>query len=343
MRAALFHAPHQPLTIEQVPDPKPGERDILVQVVACGLCHSDLHYTDHGVKTFKPPPLVLGHEASGIVAEVGSQVKEFKVGDRVLVPPIIPCGACRNCRSGRENACDKVVMFGNDIDGAFAEYVVAPARECFHLPAEIPLVEACIISDAVTTPFHGVRNRARLQAGERVVIYGCGGIGLNAVQVAALLGGIVIAVDVVEEKLEWARRLGATEVINAREVPDVPRAVRRLTDGGADVAVEAIGNPRTQEQAFASLRAGGRLLLMGFNPETMALNAGRTTYREMEIIGTLGCRPVDFPVVIELVRRGKLQVAPLVTGRFALEDINAGFDALRSGKGIRNVVVVREA
>lgn len=340
MRAAVFHGPGQPLSLENWPEPKLGERDILIKVAACGLCHSDLHYIDHGVKTFKTPPLVLGHEASGVVVEAGPGVKEFKPGDRVLVPPVLPCKQCRNCRSGRENACEKLVMFGNDIDGAFAEYLAAPAAECFHLPDSIPLAEASIISDAVTTPFHGVRNRARVQGGETVAIYGCGGVGLNAVQVAAMLGAIVIAVDIVDEKLEWARRLGATEVVNARQVPDVPKAIRRLTNGGVDVAIEAIGNPRTQEQAFASLRGGGRLLLMGFSAENMALNAGRTTYREIEIIGTLGCRPVDFPVVIELVRLGKLQVTPLVTGRFPLAEINAGLDELRRGKGIRNIVVM---
>jgi Zn-dependent alcohol dehydrogenase len=126
-------------------------------------------------------------------------------------------------------------------------------------------------------------------------------------------------------------------------VPDVPRAIRRLTDGGADVAVEAIGRSQTQEQAFASLRSGGRLLMMGFNTESMSLNAGRTTYREIEIIGTLGCRPVDFPVVIDLAARGKLQVASLVSGRYPLSEINAGLDALRAGNGIRQIVLPKEA
>ncbi len=340
MRAAVFHAPHAPLSIEEVPLPAYGPSDLLIQVAACGLCHSDLHYIDHGVKTFKPPPLVLGHEASGTVVAAGAAVQGFGVGDRVLVPPIVTCGACRSCRSGRANVCERLKMFGNDFDGAFAEYLAAPAAEVFHLPDELPLVASSIISDAVTTPWHGVRNRARVRAGETVAIFGCGGIGLNAVQVAALLGAVVIAVDISEEKLEWACRLGAAEVVDARAVPDVPRAIRRLTDGGADVAVEAIGRPQTQEQAFASVRGGGRLLLMGFSSESMALNAGRTTYREIEVIGTLGCRPVDFPVVIDLARRGKLQVESMVTGRFPLSEINAGLDALRAGRGIRNVVVM---
>jgi alcohol dehydrogenase, propanol-preferring len=339
MRAAVFHAPHQPLVVEEVPVPRYGDMDILIDVAACGLCHSDLHYIDHGTPTFKQPPLILGHETSGTVAALGRAVTEFQVGDRVLVPPVLPCGKCRTCRAGRANACEHVRMFGNDLDGAFAEYLAAPASECFRLPKEIPLVEGCIISDAVTTPWHGVRNRARVRAGESVVVYGCGGIGLNAVQIAALLGAVVIAVDVSEEKLQWACRLGAVETIDAREVADVPKAVRRLTDGGADVAIEAIGNTRTQEQAHASLRVTGRLLMMGFNPNTMTLNAGRTTYRELEVIGTLGCPSGEFPTVIDLVRRGKLQAAPLVTGRFGLDEINDGLDTLRAGRGIRNIVV----
>lgn len=342
MRAAVFHAAHTPLSVEQVPDPRCGAGDLLIRVAACGLCHSDLHYVDHGVKTFKPPPLILGHEASGVVVEVGPGVTDFKPGDRVLVSPIIPCHACRTCRSGRENVCERLKMFGNDVDGAFAEYLVAPAAECFRLPDDVPLVEASVISDAVTTPFHGLRNRARIRAGETVAIFGCGGVGLNAVQIAAALGAVVLAVDVRDEKLEWARRFGATEVLDAAAQPDVPKAIRRLTGGGVDVAVEAIGRPETQEQAFASLRGGGRLLLMGFSAEPLPLNAGRTTYRELEVIGTLGCPPVEVPAVIELVRLGRLQVKPLVTGRFPLSEINAGLDALRSGQGIRNVVLPEE-
>ncbi len=340
MRAALFRAPHEPLTLERVAIPKPGPRDVLVRVAACGLCHSDLHYIDHGVKTFKEPPLILGHEASGTIVELGPEAEGFALGDRVLLPPVIPCGTCRPCRLGRGNACERVKMFGNDFDGAFAEYVVAPAAEIFRVPDELPLEEAAIISDAVTTPWQGVRNRARVQAGETVAIFGCGGIGLNAVQVATLLGATVIAVDISEEKLEWAKRLGAVETIDGRSVPDVPKAIRRMTGGGVDVAIEAIGNPTTQEQAFNSLRGTGRLLLMGFNPGTMTLNAGRTTYRDIEVIGTLGCPASEFPVVLELARRGKLQVGSLVTGRFSLEDINAGLDALRGGRGVRNIVVM---
>lgn len=337
MKAAVFYGGGQPLRVEEYPDPRIGPQDVLVKVAACGVCHTDLHYLDHGVPTFKKPPLVLGHETSGTVAAVGEEVTGFRVGDRVLLPAVLSCGQCTFCRTGRENICQGMVMFGNDVDGAYAEYVKAPAKDTFRLPDEIPLVEGCIIADAITTPFHAVVNRARVKPGDTVVVFGCGGVGLNAVQVAAAVGGRVIAVDILDRKLEWAKQFGAEETINAR-AGDVGKAVRKLTGGGADVAIEAIGNPATMEQAFSCLRTSGRLVIVGYSHENMALNAGRVMYREMEVIGSLGCRPVDYPRVIELVRTGRIQVVPMVTDRFSLDEINGAFDHLRRGEGIRSVI-----
>ncbi len=338
MRAAVFYGVNQPLKVEDYQPPRPGPGEVLVRVAACGVCHTDLHYLDHGVPTFKRPPLILGHEASGTVEAVGEGVSEFKAGDRVLLPAVLSCGRCFFCRTGRENICQSMVMVGNHVDGAYAEYISAPAKDLFRLPEEIPLEEGSIIADAITTPYHAVVNRARVKPGDTVVVLGCGGVGLNVVQVAAAVGGVVIAVDLLDQKLEWARRLGAAETINAR-AEDVPRKVRQLTGGGADIAIEAIGNPATMEQAFASLRTGGRLVIVGYSDQNMALNAARTMFREMEVVGSLGCRPVDYPKVIELARRGKIQVAPLVTARFPLEGINEAFDLLRRGEGIRSIVV----
>ena len=342
MRAAIFYEPNAPLRTRDWPDPAPSPDEILVRVAACGLCHTDLHYIDHGVPTAKRPPLILGHEATGVVAQVGERATSVKVGDRVLLPAVLPCGSCFACRTGRENICLRMRMFGNDVDGAYAEYVTAPAKDVFILPDEIPLVEGCIIADAVTTPYHAVKNRAEVRPGDSVVVYGCGGVGLNVVQLARLAGGVVIAVDVAEEKLEHAKRLGATAVINPKEEPaGVAKAVRKLTAGmGADIAIEAIGNPATMKDAFSTLRPGGRLVVVGYSDQEVALNAGRVMYREMEIRGSLGCRPVDYPRVIELARAGRIEVASLVTARFPLDEINAGLDTLRAGRGIRSVVVM---
>jgi alcohol dehydrogenase, propanol-preferring len=338
MKAAIFRGPNRPLSVEEWPTPSPGPGEILVRVAACGVCHTDLHYIDHGVPTFKSPPLILGHEPSGIVAAVGSNSAPWKEGDRVLLPAVYGCGQCRMCRIGRENICDRMVMFGNNVDGAYAEYVLAPAKDALPLPPEIPLVEGAIIADAITTPFHAVVNRGRVQAGDQVVVFGCGGIGLNLVQIAAAVGAQVVAVDIADHKLRWACEFGARATVNAAQVERVDKELRKLTGGGADVAFEAIGNPVTQAQAAACLRTGGRFVVVGFSEKPATLDLGRVMYRELEIIGSLGCRAVDYPRVLELARQGRIKVAELVTGRFALEDINAALDLLRRGEGIRSVI-----
>jgi len=339
MKAAVFYGPQRLLEVQEVPTPEPGAGQVLARVAACGVCHTDLHYIDHGVPTFKKPPLILGHEASGTVAALGPGVENWKVGDRVLLPAVVGCGTCAMCRIGRENVCERMVMFGNNVDGAFAEYIVAPAKDLFRLPEEIPLIEGCIIADATTTPFHAVVNRGHVKPGDQVVVFGCGGIGLNLVQIAVAVGARVVAVDIVDEKLDWARRLGADATINAKTVERVDKAVRAATGGGADVAFEAIGNPATMEQAFACTRNGGRFVVVGYTEKPLTLNVSRVMYREMEIVGSLGCRAVDYPRVLELARSGRIKVKELVTARFSLDEINAAFDTLRRGEGIRSIVV----
>jgi len=339
MRAAVFYGPHQPLRIESVPEPELNVNEVLVKVAACGLCHTDLHYIDHDVPTVKKPPMILGHEAAGTIVLVGPGVDNVREGDRVLLPTLLTCGQCAACRSGRENICYHIRMFGNDVDGAYAEYIKAPAKSVFILPAEIPLIEGSIIADALTTPYHAVKNRAEVRPGDNVVVYGCGGVGLNVIQFANLAGGNIIAVDISDEKLAWARELGAHVTLNPRQ-EEIVRAVRKLTSGGADIAIEAIGNPATMREAFSTLHPGGRLVVVGYSDQEVTLSAGRIMYREMEIRGSLGCRAVDYPLVIELVRTGRIQVEPLVTARFPLAEINVGLETLRQGKGIRSVVVM---
>lgn len=339
MRAAVFIEGGRPLELRTVARPEPGTGEILVRVAACGLCHSDLHYMDHGVPTFKPPPLTLGHEISGTVVALGTGTAAELLGAKVLLAPVTTCGACAACRSGRENVCAAQKMIGNSVDGGFAEFVVTSARDAFALPPELPLVESSVIADALTTAFHAVVRRALVSPGESVAVFGCGGLGLNVVQVAAMVGARVIAVDVDPRKLAVAIGLGATDAVDAREA-DAPKRIRAETGGGADVAVEAIGRPATQEAAVASLRTGGRAVFLGSSAEPMTLPGGRVMYRELSVIGTLGCRGADFPLVLDLVRRGKLSVSPLVTHRHPLERINDGFDLLRRGEGIRHIAVV---
>ncbi len=339
MKAAVFHGAGKPLTVEEWPTPEPGPSELLIRVAACGVCHTDLHYLDHGTPTFKDPPLVLGHEVSGIVEQVGADAVGFELGDRVLIAAVLSCGSCEACRTGRENICQNSVMLGNNVDGGFAEFITAPARDVFHLPEEIPLIEGSVIADAVTTPYHAVVNRGRIIPGDQVVVIGCGGVGLNVVQMAVAVGAAVVAVDVSADKREWALRLGATAAVDPGAVERLDREVRRLTGGGAHVAFEVVGKAATQEQAISCVRTGGRVVFVGYSPQKMSLNSGRVMFRELEIVGSLGCRPVDYPRAIELVRQGRVQVEPLVTHRHSLDEIGTAFDAARAGTGVRGVVI----
>jgi propanol-preferring alcohol dehydrogenase len=339
MKAAVFHGTGKGLKVEDIPVPQISEDQILVKVAACGVCHTDLHYIDHGVPTFKKPPIVLGHETSGIVEEVGGNVTNVKKGQRVLIPAVLTCGKCLACRQGRENICYDMKMLGNHFDGAYAEYVAVPAKDVLDLPASIPLEEASIIADAISTPFHAVKNRARVQPGDTVVVFGCGGVGINAIQLASAVGGYVIAVDINERKLEWAAQFGAAKTINASKVERVSKEVKKLTGGGADIAMEVIGNPQTIEEAFECVRIGGRLCVVGYTHEKIAVVAGKIMFKELEIVGSLGCRPVDYVPLIRMVEQGKIDLKRLVTHRFSLEEIGKAFEVMKEGLSLRSIVL----
>lgn len=348
MRAAVFEKVKEPLKV--VDDYKSPKIDgvlgqVIVDITACGVCHTDLGFLDHGVPTGKSPPLILGHEMSGVVKETSSDVKSFKQGDHVLIPAVIACGNCFQCRIGRENICSNQIFFGSNVDGGFAEQIMVPAKDIFHLPSEIPLEEGCIIADAISTPYHAVKNRGQVRPGDWAVVIGCGGIGLNLVQNIKVAGGLPIAVDIVPEKLDIAKKLGAVETISAKEMDDrgIVGAIRKMTKGGADIAFEAIGNPATFKQAFNSLRTGGRLVAVGYSPKRWdGFDIGRVMFREMELVGSLGCRTVDYPRIIELVKNKKLVVEPLVTAKYPLSEINEAFDVMRRGEGVRTVILCQK-
>ncbi len=340
MRAARFVGAGKPLEVTDLPDPVPGEGEILVEIAACGICHTDLSFTDHGIPTMKEPPLVLGHEISGRVKELGPGAAGFAVGDPVLLPAVYGCGECRYCRSGRENLCKNMVFFGSSRDGGFAELVTAPAAKVLPLPAAIPLEAACVIADAVSTPYHAVKNRGRVREGDKVLVIGCGGIGINIVQCAAAAGGEVLAVDLRPSAREAARSLGAAHVLDPSGVERLDKTVKGILAGGADVAFEAIGRKDTIEAAFSCLAKGGRLCVVGYCAEKVTLAAAKIMFFEQEVVGSLGCPTAEYRPLIEEVAAGRIRVEPLVTSRVSLEEINEGFDRLRRGEGIRNIVVM---
>lgn len=339
MRALVLRAAGGPFELTDVTHPEPGPGEALVRVVACGLCHTDLHYLDHGVATAKPPPLVLGHEISGVVEGHGAGAGGCPVGTAVLVPALLPCGRCGYCRTGRENLCPQARMPGNHFDGGFAEYLVVPEKDLVPLPPGIDPVAASVIADALTTPYHAVVERAVVRAGERVAVIGCGGVGINAVQFALAAGAEVVALDVSDAKLEVARTLGAQITINSRTHPEPAKELRRRLGDGVDAAFEVVGRPETIALGFSLLRRGGRLCLVGYTAESAALPAHRTMFFEYSILGSLGCPVAAYPRVIELVVRGKVRLDPIVSRRLPLSRYEEALSALRSGDGFRSVLI----
>lgn len=329
MRAAVLHPKADKLSVEEWPDPAPGPDEVLVKVAACGLCRTDLHYL-HGVPTAKAPPLVLGHEVSGTVASVGPDAKGVTEGQRVLLPPVLPCGVCEPCRRGRGNVCARMAMLGNHRDGGFAEYVAVPASAAFPIPDGLPLEEASVLSDAGSTAYHAVVTRGRIEPGEWVAVLGCGGVGLSVLQMVRAAGGRTIAVDVVPEKLEAARRLGADETLDGSG--DLAKALRKMTGGGPDVVMEVIGNPKTIRAAIDAVRPGGRAVIVGYADADVPMPAGRVMFRELEVRGSLGCPLQDFPRVLSLAARGAFDLTAMVTHRFPLDRVNEGFEALAGGR-----------
>ncbi len=346
MKAAVFYGKGEALRYEDVPLPEIGDDEILVKVSGCGICQSDMEYIDLGVPTQKKPPIILGHESAGIISETGSSVNGFKVGDPVLLGNIISCRTCQNCREGRDNICDNWQMLGNHIDGAYAEYIRVPSKTAYHLPPEILPEDACIIADAVSTPFHAVKNRSGIKPGDSALVIGCGGLGMNCIQIANAAGANVIAVDFnlpiikgsTKTKLEMAKELGAVETIDAKS-EDVIKKVRSLTGGGVDVAFEIIGRPETIQQAYKCIRPGGRLVIVGFSPEQVNINPGRMMVKELDVVGSCSCPTADIPKIIEMVRSKKINTDVLITSKFPLSDVNQALDRVREGKSIRTVLV----
>jgi 6-hydroxycyclohex-1-ene-1-carbonyl-CoA dehydrogenase len=334
MKAAFLRDNLRKLSVEETPVPEISEGYLLVKVVACGVCHTDLHYLDHGIPTLKKPPVILGHEAAGIVEEEG---KIFKKGQRVLLPAIFTCGKCQFCFQERENVCQNMIMLGNSIDGAFAEYVKVPEKDVISLPDEIPLEEGCIIADAVSSPYHAVINRAKVKPFQKVLVMGCGGVGINIIQICVLQGAEVIACDLNPEKLKIAKELGAGLTINPSEI--CIKDFLKQNDGLVDVAFEVIGIPSTIETAYKTLRPTGKLIIVGYTNQNISLNPAKIMFFEQEIIGSVGCRPVDYPQIIELVKSGKINIKRLIANKYELLEVNKALDELRNSNVLRNIIL----
>ena len=341
MKAVRMIAVGQTLQNQEIPMPAVGERDILVRVRAAGICHSDVHYRA-GRSPVRPLPMTLGHEVAGVVEQVGPQAAGVKVGDRVCLHYNLTCGNCYYCSTGNEQFCSQGLMLGHYTNGGYAQYIAVPARNAIPLPAEIPFEQGATLMCASATSFHALR-KSRLKAGETAAVFGVGGLGMSAIQLARAFGALdVFAVDINEDKLRLAAEYGAIPV-NAKQAAPVAE-IRELTHGkGVDVALELIGLPQTMRQAVQSLGVLGRAVIAGIGDRPLEID----TYRELlgnevEIIGSNDHLLQELPLVVEMARRKVLDTSRVVTRTVPLEAdaINQTLDALEQfGGEVRTVIV----
>lgn len=327
MRAAVVSQFRQPLTIEERPIPSPGPGQVLVRLEACGLCHTDIHAIQ-GDWPVKPAlPFVPGHEGVGIVERVGEGVTVRTVGQRVAMPWLgYACGDCRYCVDGRENLCEKQRNTGYSVDGGYAEYAVAEARFAVPVPDAIPPLEAAPLTCAGVTTYAAVK-AAHIVPGERVAVFGIGGLGHLAVQYARIVGGKVVAVDIDEDKLDLAVELGADHAIDARAV-DPATAMQHL--GGADVAIVLAVAPSVFDQAFRSLNRGGRLILVSL-PEngTLTVPVFDTVLKGISIIGSIVGTRQDLAEVFTLHAAGRTRV---IAEARDLREVNEAVASVLAGR-----------
>lgn len=353
MKAAVLYELNKPLVIEEIDIDEPGPGQVMVKTVSAGVCHSDLHQIE-GIWPVDLP-VVLGHEGAGIVERVGEGVTYVQPGDHVVMNFIPFCGTCRYCQSGRPVLCtqgrgsaehlhkgDQSINVFLSVS-SFAERMVVPENATVKVREDAPLDKLSIMGCAVATGVGAVVNTAKVEAGSSVAVIGIGGVGLNVVQGAALAAADpIIAIDVLERKLEMAQQFGATHLVNAgREDP--VEAVRALTGKGADYAFEVIGNPEAISQAFDMVHAGGEAIMVGVSPfgsKTSVDTGGLLTEKVLRgcLYGSIRPR-VDIPRFIDLYVAGRLKLDELVSRTFPLEGINDAFAAMKAGEVARSVVV----
>ena len=343
MRAARFYAAKEPLRIEEVEVGPPGTGDVRVAVEACGICGTDLHVAIEGTIQLPKTPIVLGHEAAGVVAAVGPGVTRWKTGDRVTIFPTVACGTCYACRQGREVLCPQAQVLGINREGAFAESITLPASCLLSLPAEVSFPVGAIVADAVSTAYRAILHRGQLKQGERVAIFGCGGLGFHGIKIAKLLGASqIIGVDVARGALGRAEEAGATQAIDASS-GDAAKQIRALTAGeGVDLAVEFVGLKASVTEAMRSLKRGGRAVVAGVGGDRVELPPLRSFVGgELAVLASMGFDRAEVEAVIRLVAEGTLDLSSSVTDVIPLDAINEGFRRAFTKEGDPIRIVVR--
>jgi S-(hydroxymethyl)glutathione dehydrogenase/alcohol dehydrogenase len=365
IQAAVLHEPGRTVSVEAVELDEPKVNEVLVRVAAAGVCHSDVHLADGALGDGRWP-MVLGHEGAGVVERVGEGVTHVRPGDRVALCFVPACGVCRYCLAGKPNLCGPAgenALRGTLMDGTsrlrladgttlqhglmtacFAELTVVAAPGVVPLPDGLPLWQAALLGCGVVTGFGAVRNVARVQQGESVAVFGCGGVGLQVVAAARLAGATpIVAVDRVAAKLELARSQGATHIVDASNGKPVS-AIRALTDGGVDTAFEVIGRPETIRLAWGAVRPGGTVVVVGLAPKGVDAAVPAIEFlSDKSLKGTYygsGDPATELPQYAELALSGELDLAKVVTHTAPLEGVGEALDRLRRGEGARTVLLV---
>ncbi len=341
MKAIRLSSIGLPLEEQAIEAPRIGQSDLLIRIRAAGICHSDAHYRG-GVSPVAQLPLTLGHEVAGIVEETGTSVTKFKIGDRVCVHYLVTCGTCEFCRAGHEQFCPTAEMIGKHRDGGYGEFISVPERSVFHLPDEIPFEQGAILMCSSATSLHAL-NKARLRAGETVAVFGVGGLGVSAIQLALhLRAAKVFAVDINPSKLRLASQFGAVPVNAAQR--DAVEQIREMTEGaGVDVALELVVLPLTMRQAVESLGKLGRAALVGLTRETFEIAPyADLLNKEAEIIGVSDHLASEIPLLLELARTRKLDLSHGIIRTIPLQAtaVNTTLDGLEHfGDDVRAVIV----
>ncbi len=360
-KAAVLYEAGQPAVIEEITLDAPHRGEVLVRMEGAGVCHSDLHVRDGAIR--EPMPIVLGHEGTGVVAEVGPEVSGLRPGDHVVLTLVPSCGSCYFCHRGEPHMCliSATMAAGGVLrDGTsrmsigtrklhhfnsvscFSEYVVVPQEGAVKIPNDIPVENAALLGCAVVTGVGAVERTAGVRPGESVAVIGCGGVGLNVIQAASLSGAYpVIGIDIRPDKIEGARAFGASHGVNARE-QDAVAVIKEITEYGVDWAFEVLGNPRTIEQAWELIRPGGTVVVVGLSPK-----GSKVTLPAFDFISEKNIRGcfygssrfhADVPVILERIQAGRMRIEGMVSHSVPLEGLEEAFSRLRNGDGMRTVV-----
>lgn len=349
--------------VEEIEVEAPQHGEVMVKMFACGICHSDMNIIDGSIPA--PMPLVIGHEGAGSVVAVGPGVEHLRVGDHVVNSFVSICGKCRYCIAGRPSLCDQAAKSAYTLPsgalrtrdsngaplhvlcglGAMAEYATMHVDNVVKVDADVPLDRAALVSCGVMTGVGAATNAAKVEPGASCVVFGCGGVGLNAIQGCAISGAaMIVAVDTSDFKLELARQFGATHTINAKSTDNIVKALRKLTGGGADYCFECVGHGETVAQAYGALGKGGTAVVVGVAKSTDMTSIRTMTlpFEAKRLIGTYygDARPqLDFPRLLNLYKIGKLKIDELITRTYGIDEAAQAFADLKAGRNARGVII----